>query len=445
MIVDVTHPPWVGHFGLAGGLPAIYLLISRMDPALGTVPPFWRRISLVQWMLLAVLAGIPLGFLAPEFSTSLKVVSDVFLRLIRAIIAPVLFGVLVRAIGSAGSMKDLGRLGWKSIVCFEVFSTIALLLGWFVAVVFQPGIGVNLASQPVPAAASVTFSSVLINAVPTSLIDAMARGDVLQMVVFCTIFGAACLSLGERAKPVVAFADSLAEVAFRFTHFIMYLAPPAVLAAMAATVAGGGVNVLLGLLKLFLSAWFAQVFFLVVILGGALVLFRVPLRPFIRAVREPFLVAFATTSSAAALPQTLEQIERFGVPRRIMGVVAPLSISLNLNGSTIFLGLATLFVAQAAGVALSFEQQLFILLTLKVTSKGVAGIPRANFVVLAALFQNFGLPLEGLAVLLGIDALIDPIRTSVNVVSHSVAPVVVARWEGTDFSQTDRPAGPAPL
>lgn len=402
-------------------------------PAPGALP-IWRRISLVQWMLIAVAAGIPLGFLAPGVAAELKVISDVFLRLIRAIIAPVLFGVLIRAIGTAGSMKDLGRLGWKSVVCFEVFSTLALLLGWFTAVVFQPGVGVNLAVAPAPAAAPVTFTSVVLNAVPTSLIDAMARGDVLQMVVFCTLFGAACLAVGEKARPVVAFADALAEVAFKFTHLIMYLAPLAVLAAMASTVAGGGVNVLVGLLKVFAAAWFSQLVFLFVVLGGALVIFRVPLRRFVRAVREPFLVAFATTSSAAALPQTLEQIERFGVPRRIIGVVAPLSISLNLNGSTIFLGLATLFVAQAAGIDLSIEQQLFILLTLKITSKGVAGIPRANFVVLAALFQSFGLPLEGIAVLLGIDALIDPIRTSVNVVSHSVAPVVVARWEGTDFS-----------
>jgi len=410
-----------------------------MDTPRGSVVSALRRLSLVQWMLLAVLAGIPLGFLAPEFSADIKVVSDVFLRLIRAIIAPVLFGVLVRAIGAAGSMSDLGRLGWKSLVVFEVATTLALLLGWFTAAILQPGIGVNLPSGEPVAAQPVTFSTVILNAVPTSLIDAMARGDVLQMVVFCTLFGAACLALGEKAKPVLVFADSLAEVAFRFTHIIMYMAPAAVLAAMASTVAGGGVNVLLGLLKLFIASWFAETFFLVVVLGGALVAFGVPLRRFIRYVREPFLVAFATTSSAAALPQTLEQIERFGVPRRVIGVVAPLSISLNLNGSTIFIGLATLFVAQAAGVDLSFDQQLLILLTLKITSKGVAGIPRANFVVLAALFQSFGLPLEGLAVLLGIDALIDPIRTSVNVVSHSVAPVVVARWEGTEFPSADRP------
>jgi len=206
-----------------------------------------------------------------------------------------------------------------------------------------------------------------------------------------------------------------------------------VFAAMAGTVASGGVDVLTGLARLFAAAWGAELLFLVAVLGGSLVAFRVPLRRFVHFVREPFLIAFATTSSAAALPQTLANMERFGVPQRILGVVAPLSISLNLCGSTLFLGLATLFVAQAANVPLSFDQQLLILLTLKLTSKGVAGIPRANFVVLTALFQSFGLPLEGLGLLLGIDALIDPIRTSVNVIGHCAAPAIVARWEGVEF------------
>lgn len=404
-----------------------------MHPAPGNPPRFWQKISLAQWILIAVGGGIVIGFFAPGLALHLKVVSDVFLRLIRAIIAPVLFGVLVRAIGTAGGMRDLGRLGWKSVICFEVSTTIALLLGWITAAVMRPGAGVSLPVETVAPAAPLSFTGVIVNAVPTSIIDAMARGDVLQIVVFCFLFGMACLSLGEKARPVLAFADSLAEVAFRFTHMIMYLAPPAVLAAMASTVASGGIDTLLGLLRLFFASWIAELFFLIVVLGGALVAFRVPLRRFVRYAREPFLIAFATTSSAAALPQTLENIERFGVPRRVIGVVAPLSISLNLTGSTLFLGLATLFVAQAARVDLSLEQQLLILLTLKVTSKGVAGIPRANFVVLTALFQGFGLPLEGLALLLGIDALIDPIRTSVNVIGHSVAPVVVARWEGATF------------
>ncbi len=391
-------------------------------------------------MLIAVALGIPLGFLAPEFSASLKIVSDVFLRLIRAIIAPVLFGVLVRAIGTGGSVKDLGRLGWKALVCFEVFTTLALLGGWGIAMLLKPGVGVEIpGSEAAPVAHTVAFSQVILNAVPTSVIDAMARGDVLQMVVFCTIFGVACMIAGEKAKPVLDFAGSLADVAFKFTHVIMYLAPPAVLAAMASTVAAGGLDVLVGLLKLFVAAWASQLGFLFLVLGGALVLFRVPLRRFIHFMREPFLVAFATTSSAAALPHTLEDIERFGVPRRVIGMVAPLSISLNLNGSTLHIALATVFVAQAAGIPLSLEQQLLMLATLKITTKGVAGIPRANFVVLAALFQNFGLPLEGLAVLLGIDALIDPIRTSINVVGHGVAPAVVARWEGATFP-TEVPA-----
>ncbi len=369
----------------------------------------------------------------------LKFISDIFLRLIRAIIAPVLFGVLVRAVGGVGGMKDLGRLGWKSLVFFEVATTLALLLGWFTAAIFRPGDNVALAAQAAPVVSKMTFTDVLVNAFPTSIVDAMARGDVLQIVVFCFLFGVACLAVGERAKPVLVLADAVVAVAFRFTQIIMYLAPAAVFAAMAGTVATSGVGVLLGLARLFGAAWGAELLFLAVVFGGSLVASGVPMRRFVHFVREPFLIAFSTTSSAAALPQTLENMERFGVPNRILGVVAPLSLSLNLCGSTLFLGLATLFVAQAANVPLSFDQQLLILLTLKLTSKGVAGIPRANFVVLTALFQSFGLPLEGLGLLLGIDALIDPIRTSVNVVGHCAAPAVVARWEGVSFPKDLEP------
>lgn len=394
---------------------------------------FLTRISLAQWMLVAAVGGIVFGFMAPGIAPHLKIVSDIFLRLIRAIIAPVLFGVLVRSVGGAGGMRDLGRLGWKALLYFEVATTLALLIGWFAAVVFAPGVQVALTAQAVVPAQKLMFTDVLLNAFPTSIVDAMARGDVLQIVVFCFLFGVACLSVGEKAKPVLDLADTVVTIAFRFTHIIMYLAPAAVFAAMAGTVASGGMNVLIGLLRLFAAAWGAELFFLAAVFGGSLVMFQVPLRRFAHFVREPFLIAFATTSSAAALPQTLENMERFGVPNRILGVVAPLSISLNLCGSTLFLGLATLFVAQAANVPLSFDQQLLILLTLKLTSKGVAGIPRANFVVLTALFQSFGLPLEGLGLLLGIDALIDPIRTSVNVVGHCAAPAVVARWERVEF------------
>ena len=390
-------------------------------------------------MLFAAGGGVIFGFVAPEFAVQLKFISDIFLRLIRAIIAPVLFGVLVRAVGGVGGMKDLGRLGWKSLVFFEVATTLALLLGWFTAAIFRPGDNVALAAQAAPVVAKMTFTDVLVNAFPTSIVDAMARGDVLQIVVFCFLFGVACLAVGERAKPVLVLADAVVAVAFRFTQIIMYLAPAAVFSAMAGTVATSGVGVLLGLVRLFGTAWGAELLFLAAVFGGSLVASGVPMRRFVHFVREPFLIAFSTTSSAAALPQTLENMERFGVPNRILGVVAPLSLSLNLCGSTLFLGLATLFVAQAANVPLSFDQQLLILLTLKLTSKGVAGIPRANFVVLTALFQSFGLPLEGLGLLLGIDALIDPIRTSVNVVGHCAAPAVLARWEGVTFPKNLEP------
>ena len=417
--------------------------------ALETTPPApgsagaWSalgRISLAQWMLVSAVGGIAFGWLAPELAPHLKVVSDIFLRLIRAIIAPVLFAVLVRAVGGVGGMRDLGRLGWKALLYFEVATTLALLLGWFTAVLFLPGAGVVLTGHATVAAQKLSFLDVVINAFPTSIVDAMARGDVLQIVVFSFLFGAACLSVGEKAKPVIVLAEAVVSITFRFTHFIMYLAPAAVFAAIAGTVAAGGVGVLAGLARLVFAAWGAELLFLFAVFGGSLVLFRVPLRRFVHFVREPFMIAFATTSSAAALPQTLANMERFGVPNRILGVVAPLSLSLNLCGSTLFLGLATLFVAQAANVALSFDQQLLILLTLKLSSKGVAGIPRANFVVLTALFQSFGLPLEGLGLLLGIDALIDPIRTSVNVVGHCTAPAVIARWEGVALPEHLIPA-----
>ena len=250
-------------------------------------------------------------------------------------------------------------------------------------------------------------------------------------------FGIACLSVGKKARPVVELADSLTEIAFRYTDYVMYLAPLAVFAAAANTVAKSGSSALEGLVAFTLTAWVTHSLFLVLVLTGGLFLFSVPLKRFVHYAREPFLIAFATTSSAAALPQTLENMERFGVPRRILGVVAPLSLSLNLNGSTIHLAMATLFIAQAANIHLSFEQQIIILLTLKLTSKGVAGVPRANFVILAALFESHGLPMEGLAILLGIDALIDPVRTSINVTSHCAAPVCVARWDGAAIENTD--------
>lgn len=391
------------------------------------------KVTLASWILIAMAGGICLGLLAPRLAVQIEFLSTLFLRLIRSIIAPVLVGVLIRAIAGAGTIGALGRLGWKSALCFEAATTVALFLGWFAVLLVRPGDGLTLSVAATEQPEPIGLGEALESAVPTSIVDALARGDILQIVVFCFVFGIACLSVGTRARPVVAFAEALAEVAFRYTDYVMYLAPLAVFSAAANAVAGGGSSTLEGLAAFVASAWLAQGLFLALVLAGGLALCGVPLRRFVHFSREPFLIGFATTSSAAALPQTLENLERFGVPRRVLGVVAPLSLSLNLNGSTIQLGMATVFAAQAAGIQIPFEQQVVMLLTLKLTSKGVAGVPRANFVVLAALFEAHGLPMEALAVLLGIDALIDPVRTSVNVASHCAAPTVVARWEGCSF------------
>ena len=379
--------------------------------------------------------GVGMGVAAPQISLELAVVSNIFLRLIKSIIAPILFGLLVSAFGSAGSLKQLGRVGWKAILYFEMMTTIALLLGWGSVMLIRPGDGVSLGSNTAASVTAPSFSEVLEKSFPSSIFDAMARGDVLQIVVFCLLFGIAANAIGEKARPILDFAEALAAIAFRYTGFVMYLAPFAVFAAMASTVAGNGFGVLFGLGKLIFTAYMAQLLYAGVFLGGALVLFRVPLRRFIEAAREPFVIAFATTSSAAALPKALENMERFGIPKPILGLVMPLGLSFNLAGSTLHLAMASFFVAQAAGMHLSAATQFMILLTLKLTSKGVAGIPRANFVILSALFVSFGLPMEGLPVLLGVDAVIDMIRTGVNILGHCVAPAVISRWEGVVFPE----------
>ena len=378
-------------------------------------------------------AGIVFGIATPQWAAKLTFISDIFLRLIKSIIAPVIVGVLIRSIAGAGSMGALGRLGWKSIVYFEVSTTIALLLGWFTVLLLQPGVGLEIPAASGASDTTARLAEALENAFPTSIFDAMARGDVVQIVVFCALFGLACLSVGDKAQPVVSFAKALAEVAFRYTDYVMYLAPAAVFAASANTAANSGEGTLEGLATFVIAAWVVQSLFLVVVQVGGLALFGVPLRRFAHFARKPFAIAFGTTSSAAALPQTLDDIQKFGVPKRIIGVVTPLSLTLNMNGSTIHIAMGALFIAQATGIGLSLSQQLIILLTLKLTSKGVAGIPRGNFVILAALFEGHGFPMEGLAILLGIDALIDPVRTSVNVIGHCAAPAVVARWEGVTF------------
>lgn len=384
-------------------------------------------------------AGIALGVLFPDFSKNLTPISNIFLRLIKSVLAPLLFGTLVAGIAGSGSVKTMGRIGGKAILYFEIVTTLALLIGLAAVNIAKPGVGLTLersaAEQQVASAAPPSFGQLLEHTFPTSVIDSMARGEVLQLVVFCFIFGAACTAIGAKAKPIVEWSESLAEVMFRFTHYVMYTAPFAVCAALAVTVGSKGLGVLLGLGKLILTLYIALAVFVVAILIPIIIICRIPLRRFYEAVKEPWLIAFSTSTSEAALPVALENMERMGVPKHIVGFVLPTGYSFNLDGTTLYLSLASVFVAQAAGVELTIGQQILIMLTLMLTSKGVAGVPRASLVILSGTLVSFHLPIEGVALILGVDAVMDMARTSVNVLGNCLASAVVARWEGVDLSQ----------
>jgi proton glutamate symport protein len=402
-----------------------------------------KRMSLTVWIFIAMAVGVAIGAVAPDVGKAdwMGAIANVFLRLIKSIIAPLIFGTLVYGIAGTGSVRAMGRIGLKAILYFEVLSTVALFLGLGAVNLVQPGAGMTLektaADVDVPHT-SPTFSGTLEHTFPSSVIDAMARGDVLQIVVFSFLFGAACAAIGVKARPVTEFCKALAEVMFRYTKYVMYLAPIGVGAAMAHTIGGHGVGVLLGLGKLVLTLYGALIIFVVVVLGIVATLARVPLGPFFRAVREPFIIAFSTASSEAALPLALENLEEMGIPKHIVAFVLPTGYSFNLDGSTLYLSLASLFVAQAAGIHMPLGQQLMMMLTLMLTSKGVAAVPRASLVILAGTLATFGLPVAGVALILGADALMDMARTSVNLLGNCMATAVVAQWEGIDLRVADR-------
>jgi proton glutamate symport protein len=393
-----------------------------------------RKISLTSWIFIALVLGIVLGVLFPAFARSLAPISNIFLRLIRSIVGPLLFGTLVYGIASAGELKTMGRIALKAVTYFEVATTLALVIGLVMVNVFQPGIGLTLTGEnglALPTLAKpVSLSQVLEHAVPSNIFESLGQNDVLQMVVFFFLFGAACSAIGAKAQPVIEFAGSVAEVMFRYTKYVMLLAPFGVGAAIAVTIGSKGPSVLFSLGKLVGTLYLAQILFVVFVLGAALMIARVPLGAFYRAARQPFLLAFSTASSEAALPLALENMERLGIPKHIVGFVLPTGYSFNLDGSTLYLSLASVFVAQAAGVHMPLGTQITMMLTLMLTSKGVAAVPRASLVILAGTLGTFHLPLEGIALILGVDALMDMCRTSVNLLGNCVATAVVARWEG---------------
>jgi proton glutamate symport protein len=360
--------------------------------------------------------------------------------MIKMIIAPLIFATLVAGIAGAGHVKVVGRMGVRAIIYFEIVTTLALVIGLVAVNLTKPGVGVNLpmGQQSEITAKAQTWDQILLHIVPESVIDAMARGDVLQIVIFSIVFAIALGMIGERGRPVVAWCEAVAETMFKVTNIVMHYAPIGVGAAIAYTVGHGGLGVLYNLAWLVATLYMALAFLFVGVMLPIALLFNVPIRKFIKAVKEPAIIAFSTTSSEAALPRAMEVLERLGVPRRIVSFVLPLGYSFNLDGSTLYLSLAAVFVAQAAGVQLTVGQQITMMLTLMLTSKGVAGVPRASLVILAGTLASYGLPLEGVTLILGVDELMDMARTMTNVVGNCLATVVIAKWEGEFVEASDR-------
>src|SRR4051794_11857285 len=371
--------------------------------------PTRRLPSTTVQIFAGLLAGIAIGALWPDIGVTIKPLADLFLRMIKMIIAPLLFATLVAGIAGTGDLKSMGRIGVKAILWFELATTAALGIGLAAMNIFQPGRGVSVTiaadTRELAAMAHGQQSAwdILLHAVPTSVVDAMAKGDILQIVVFSTFFGIALAVVGEKGAPILRGLDALAQVMFVVTGYVMQFAPVGVMGAMAATVGGKGLGVLVTLGKLVIVMYGSLVLFLALVVGTAALLTRVPVLAFVRALRDPVLIAFTTASSEAALPKALEVMEGFGVPKRIVSFVLPTGYTMNLDGSTLYLAAASLFVAQLAHIDLTLGQQLVMVLTLMLTSKGVAGVPRAALVILTATLTTFNLPLEGAALLLGID------------------------------------------
>ncbi len=392
--------------------------------------------SLTTWILISMILGAEFGYDFPKVAVNLQVISMIFLRLIKTIIAPLIFATLVVGIAGHSNLKQVGRMGWKSLVYFEIVSTIALFIGLLAINLSKAGIGVHI-PEAVNQAESFSAppvskgSDIILHIFPENIAKSIYEGQVLQIVVFSIIFGIAVAMVNEKYKnPMLRFSESLAETMFKFTQLIMYFAPFAVFAAIAYSIGHMGIDILFNLFKLLATLYVALIIFLLGVLLPVALIFKIPVRKFINAVSEPVVIAFATTSSESALPIAMERMEEFGVPRKIVAFVMPTGYSFNLDGTTLYLSLATVFVAQISGIHLSIDQQLLIVFTLMLTSKGVAGVPRASLVILLGTAASFGLPTWPIFIILGIDELMDMARTSVNVLGNCLATAVVAKWEG---------------
>jgi proton glutamate symport protein len=413
--------------------PVILLIFRLLTVSLLIVYAIRKR-SLTTWILVCMVAGAEFGYDVPIVAKKLQVLSDIFLRLIKTIIAPLLFSTLVVGIAGHADIKQIGRMGWKSLLYFEIVSTIALFIGLFAINIGKAGVGVvlppNTEVQNISTIKALSANDFILHIFPENIAKAIFEGQILQIVIFSIIFGIAVAMVKEKYRiPMIRFSESLAEVMFKFTNIVMYFAPVAVFAAIAYTVGHMGLDILYNLFKLLVTLYVALIIFLVFVLVPVALIFRIPIKPFIKAVSEPAIIAFATSNSESALPSAMESMEKFGIPRKIVAFVIPTGYSFNLDGTTLYLSLASIFVAQAAGIDLPVGKQLIICFTLMLTSKGVAGVSRAALVILLGTAVSFGLPVEPIFIILGIDVLMDMARTSVNVIGNCLATAVIARSE----------------
>jgi proton glutamate symport protein len=415
------------------GQPA-FTVLRWAGLALLAVAGVLRR-SLTFWIFFAMFLGLEIGLDWPSFAGHLRVLSDIFLRLIKVIVAPLILGTLVTGIAGHGDLKKVGRIGLKSLIYFEAVTTIALFIGVGAINLTRAGEGVRLppasAEQAPQNIATLRWDDFLLHVFPENIAKAVADNQILQVAVFAVLFGIALTRVPEKLRqPMLSLAESLTQTMFKFTNIVMYYAPIGVGAAMAYTVGHMGIGVLLPLGKLLMTAWGTLLAFLVIVFLPIALLARLPLGRFLKYVAEPATIAFATSTSEAALPRAMECMEEFGVPREIVAFVIPAGYSFNLDGSTLYLAMASIFVAQAAGIHMTWTAQLFMVFALMLTSKGIAGVPRSTLVVLMATASIFHLPVEPIFLILGVDALIDMARTSLNVTGNCLASAVIARWEG---------------
>lgn len=415
-------------------IPLVILLIFRIITLILLFVYAIHKRSLTTWILVSMVAGAEFGYDVPEVAKKLQVLSDIFLRMIKTIIAPLLFSTLVVGIAGHANIKQIGRLGWKSLLYFEIVSTLALFIGLLAINIGKAGVGVVLPPNPemssIAAIKAQTASDFIIHIFPENIAKAIFEGQILQIVIFSIIFGIAVALVKEKYRiPMVRFSESLSEIMFKFTNIVMYYAPVAVFGAIAYTVGHMGLDILYNLFKLLATLYVALIAFLTFVLLPVALIFKIPVKPFIKAVSEPATIAFATSNSESALPSAMESMEKFGIPRKIVAFVIPTGYSFNLDGTTLYLSLASIFVAQAAGINLPIEKQIVICFTLMVTSKGVAGVSRAALVILLGTVVSFGLPVEPVFIILGIDVLMDMARTSVNVIGNCLATAVIARSE----------------